>query len=60
MGVSTHRPSSQYQRPRRKIHSPSTQASARAGLLGICSIRPGGGGISMDVSAAVDWGTYRG
>lgn len=59
-GTFTQRPKSQYQRPRRRIHSPSTQASARGGLGGMLSTRPGGGATSRGASAVVACGEYGG
>src|ERR1700677_4243175 len=59
-GTATQRPSSQYHRPWRSTHSPSTQASAPSGCFGIDSTRPGGGVTSIAVSAFGAWGDIGG
>jgi hypothetical protein len=59
-GVFTQRPSSQYQRPRLRIHSPGIHASAFAGLAGTNSTRPGGGSESTGASADDGCAAYTG
>jgi hypothetical protein len=58
-GATTQRPGDHAQRERRQVHSPSTQ-TAPAGITGIVSTRPGGGGKSTAVSALVVCGVYVG
>jgi hypothetical protein len=58
-GATTHRPGDHAHRAWRHVHSPSTQ-TAPAGIGGIASTRPGGGGTSTAVRALVGCGAYVG